>query len=341
MVDNIYNLKTIIITLDPNSINRAQKTMKNIRQLGFSHVDFFNGVKGSDLEDTEIHDLISVRSFFELYKGRCVHEGLSGKGSIGCYLSHVNAWKYCIDIGEPIVVVEDDFTPTEKAKELLPKIYEEAKKLDYGILRLGYFEMIEHEDKKQISKYLTTDHSLVGTICYIITPKAALAALKSAFPMELQVDFYLSRLAYRGDVIQFCSASNVYDISSGDKSTIGHNKLVCQKVKPWYKIAKDYLYDKYGSTRTNICAVALVVAIVLFVLFVLYKIRFKTILYKGNMNPDAKPFYPKITQTMNPDAKPFYPEAKYKVSISKKTGLPVYSFDPPFDPSTVPVYTSL
>ena len=40
------------------------------------------------------------------------------RGEIGCYASHLRLWKICVELGEPIVVLEDDFQLSERLLRL-------------------------------------------------------------------------------------------------------------------------------------------------------------------------------------------------------------------------------
>ena len=49
------------------------------------------------------------------------HDHISNTGEIGCYLSHVELWKKCVELNEPIAVIEDDMKFTEKIRKAVKK----------------------------------------------------------------------------------------------------------------------------------------------------------------------------------------------------------------------------
>lgn len=276
---SIYDLDTVVITLDPTCETRAVRTFERMMSLGFKNIQFLQGIRGKDLFDEDVKRLLSLRAYFEFKNGRCVHEGISGLGSIGCYLSHMSAWKRCVEAGRPLVVVEDDLITTKNAQTLLPKVYRDAVLHNYGLLRLGYSDVVYNNDSKQVSEYLTThDHSRTGTMFYIITPAAAAIALNSALPIEMHVDWYLSRLSYRnsaeqGDTSpntefrQYCSIPNMYDIlgSINVASDIGHNGLKCQKTLSWFAYGKNIVCERVDC-RVFASVIILMVLLILILL---------------------------------------------------------------------------
>lgn len=235
-MSGVYDLNSVIITLDPTSEKRAVKTLQEVEKLGFIHTEFLIGVRGKDLPEETVKDMLTARAYYELKKGRCVHEAISSLGAIGCTLSHVEAWKRCVASGKPLAVFEDDFVASENASEILSVTYEDAVEHDFGVLRLVHFEIFHDVDPKKVTENITTGiFSNAGTGFYIITPDAAEAALKSVFPIDIQVDFYLNRLAYRGDFSQYFSTESLNDFMSlvTMSSEINHNTLKCQTTKTW------------------------------------------------------------------------------------------------------------
>ena len=93
------------------------------------------------------------------------------KGEVGCVLSHVKAWKLCIVLEEPLIVLEDDV-------ELLNVNYQTLvqKYSNYDFLYLGYKDMQGECDI--INEHLKTPKFTYWTCGYYVTPKVAKALLE-------------------------------------------------------------------------------------------------------------------------------------------------------------------
>ena len=62
------------------------------------------------------------------------------KGEVGCFLSHWYAWKYCVELGESLIILEDDAIVTDRFDEnkITTKLNE-----GYNFVYLGWREMGE------------------------------------------------------------------------------------------------------------------------------------------------------------------------------------------------------
>lgn len=94
---------------------------------------------------------------------------------VGCFNSHIELWEKCLEINEPIIILEDNFEiVANDFKQIINSI---EKHIDeFGIIKLG-----RTFDRKVLSKTpLSTNYNIVsyskgsgGTIGYAITPKVA------------------------------------------------------------------------------------------------------------------------------------------------------------------------
>lgn len=192
----IRDISAVCITLDPNNENRAQKAISSIKKLGFKDVRFIQGVRGNDLTDEELKNMVSIRSYYEIKNGRYVHEAHSNKNSVGCYLAHLKAWKVCIDSNQPLAIFEDDFY-TNKPKEYLEKSYKEAVDLNYDIYKIVHGSWSEYGKKiETLTPNTVRIYKSMGTVGYIITPKTAVILFSYASPIEVHVDAYIDLMIY-------------------------------------------------------------------------------------------------------------------------------------------------
>lgn len=221
------NIPAFCITLNPSSQERAIPAVREIKRVGFKTVDFLPGVDFRKKTLGDVKDLVSNRAYLELAKGRYVHEGLSGLGSVGCYMAHLGAWRKCVEMGRPIAIFEDDLLFVPDAREKITKAYEDAVRHKFDILRIQYmFPEYFSDDEKgsKISGVLSRVNRGQSTAAYIMTPRAAKIAVEHALPMEMHCDHYLDFLSLKYDLQCFYITDPVY-IDRGLKSTLNHNTI--------------------------------------------------------------------------------------------------------------------
>ena len=92
-------MQIIVISLK-DATERRQHISAQLESLGLSH-EFFDACRGDDgyepffsNYDPDIYMLHSRRAALP--------------GEIGCFASHLSLWKRCVEIDEPIVILEDD-----------------------------------------------------------------------------------------------------------------------------------------------------------------------------------------------------------------------------------------
>lgn len=256
------DIKAFCITLNPRDSSRAQKALEEIRKLGFRDPEFFQGVNGKKLSIQEVKNLTSPRGFYELHNGRYVHEGLSGLGSVGCYLSHLKMWRVCVSMNEPIAIFEDDFVARDGSSEVIDKALVEACNNNYDILRLqhrpnpDYGEKLEDMDCNHTAKVLRTE----GTCAYIITPEASAKLIDTALPIEMQVDTYLDMASYYHQLNHLASKENIF-VDPRVGSLVGHNEL---------SLYQDGFHSS-SVKRHKKCLVILTVLIIVFGVWLWYR----------------------------------------------------------------------
>ena len=120
-------MKVFVISLKGASARQAQ-AQAQLQAAGIEF-SFFEGVNGRG----------GFERFFEAYDERqyLINTGwVAGSGELGCYASHLALWKKCVDLEEPLLIMEDDF-------RLLPNFADavtESEKLigRYGFIRLHF-----------------------------------------------------------------------------------------------------------------------------------------------------------------------------------------------------------
>lgn len=116
-------------------------------------------------------------------------------GELGCFASHYLLWQKCLELNQPLVVMEDDVN----VSDLMSGAIAEAEKLigslryirlagtslhrrPYKVIgKVGHFELIDHIRGPS------------GTLCYVISPSAAKDLIAHADEWFLAVDDYMDR----------------------------------------------------------------------------------------------------------------------------------------------------
>ena len=105
------------------------------------------------------------------------------KGEVGCFLSHWHIWNKCIEMNEPVLVLEDDAILTDEFD------MEEIESLAYDFVYLGWKEMAE---SVEIDEKLVTPVYPYWGLAYMIRPDAARVLVNDVIKCNIiPVDEYL------------------------------------------------------------------------------------------------------------------------------------------------------
>lgn len=152
----------------------------------------FNAVKGSELGSVvNERNILTIGALYDITipENRRTHAELGSKNAIGCYLSHTALWTKLIDSDKDGYFI---FESDAVCKVNIPKTLLEfmSLKKDFDILFFGNFWLYTKEN----SKFKKINQRFYGMHAYYITKKGAEKCLKYAFPIEQQIDSYLSDL---------------------------------------------------------------------------------------------------------------------------------------------------
>ncbi|MFW2372912.1 MAG: glycosyltransferase family 25 protein [Gammaproteobacteria bacterium] len=178
-------MKLYVISLKDSQHRRqkadTQLSAANVEYEFFDAVRVDNGIEGYFDSYDEEQYLINC--------GR-----VAATGEIGCYASHLSLWKKCVELNQPIVIMEDDFCIED---DFSAAILEVEKLIgEYGFIRL----QTEFRGKKIKSKdvsgftlyyYTKMPHSLM---CYAINPNVAQALIDSSKKLTAPVDVVIKKI---------------------------------------------------------------------------------------------------------------------------------------------------
>jgi GR25 family glycosyltransferase involved in LPS biosynthesis len=182
-------------------------------QAGFS-LNSLTVLEGYDASAMTQPPPMTLRQMDDINKERYDHRFFNKPGGFGCYLSHVQAWKWILEKNKPCIIFEDDayFHMGKKTPSLIQKMFRKVdahfSQKEARVVFLGYIEVPGF--KRTFERTITEEkmgkpflfhgimHGLQG---YYVTPAAARILIENAFPIEMQVDSYIGMLAtYRKDL---------------------------------------------------------------------------------------------------------------------------------------------
>jgi glycosyl transferase family 25 len=183
-------MKTFVVNLESAHVRRERMT-RDLTRTGIEF-EFFRAVTPAD-EPQQLFAGFDRRTMWQ-ETGR----SRISATEIACYASHIRLWQKCIDINEPVVVLEDDAEPTSN----LPDVYGVLEPL---VRRFGFIRL---EPPRLRPNYfrggrLTEAHSLIaaqagsvrllhptyvslGAVAYALSPAAAAVLLQVSLQQTLR-----------------------------------------------------------------------------------------------------------------------------------------------------------
>jgi glycosyl transferase family 25 len=177
-------MKIFVVNL-PRSTERRAHSEAQLDTLDADY-EIFEAIDGTD----------GYADYFDAYdEGKyLVNTGRrASPGEIGCYASHRALWKKCIELDEPILIMEDDFQLEDNFADAM---IETGKLIDdFGYIRLDV-QTKSSEKKIMDSGALTLYYYLKMEQCavaYAVSPGAAKALVAGSKIFTAPVDGYVTR----------------------------------------------------------------------------------------------------------------------------------------------------
>lgn len=202
--------KVFIINLAA-STKRKEFMLSQFEQIGLKP-SFFTAIDGHNLDNKWRNYCTSDR--YNLLMGKI---GFTFDNEIACYASHYLLWKLCVEINEPIMILEDDVTIEPPFKNQLEFIDKVINKIDYlRLMALDYYQ----NGFSVISKNLVYFKKYpLGAQGYAISPQGARKFLQSSKKWSEPVDIYMDRYWTHG-MRPYCLYPEVISHAEEIKSTI-------------------------------------------------------------------------------------------------------------------------
>ena len=190
--DSIHYIPKYLINLDHRQ-DRLKITTKLLNDYGFDEILRYPAVNGKHMSNNELEKIVAPHAMTSIRNGfRKEHHELS-HGAVGCSLSHINIWKKfndsSSDDNDMIIIFEDDTRPSFTIKDLHEFL--KHAPTNWDIVFFGG----EYHTTQPVNEYITKLDKFYRTHGYIIRKKCIPFLLQHAFPIEKQIDSWLSDLA--------------------------------------------------------------------------------------------------------------------------------------------------
>jgi len=220
--------------------------------------------------DKQLKDCNLNYSFFDAIDGRKIHHSLFDKynekksilrnrrplsgGEKGCYASHYLLWEKCIDINEPIVILEDDCHIKVNFEDALSKV---SKVINtYNFIRLqepkkGTKHKVASFDQFSLNYFTKYPY---GTMGYVISPvmaqKLIIASKEFIEPVDVMFShFWEHKQAMYGlspHCIQDSAMAEHSNLEEGRESLGQNNNLLLKISRFSYKISNFIAKHKFN-----------------------------------------------------------------------------------------------
>lgn len=175
-------LKVFAISL-PSSLDRRATVTKKLseRNIDFEFIDAVDG----RVDQHPYLKNYDEKSFLINRRRR------AAPGELGCYVSHLLAWEKCVEVDEPIVVLEDDFQLTpdfEAGIEYLEKFVDRISFVRLEPLEKQFYLTSRRDPDFALVKQLNVGMCATG---YVITPQGAKKLLENGRTIKAPLDLYL------------------------------------------------------------------------------------------------------------------------------------------------------
>lgn len=198
------------------SLTKAtQRRASCIEQLNEAELEFSFFDAQSVINDyTDFFEKYDEREF-QINTGRT-----AAKGEIGCYASHLALWEKCVELDEPIMIMEDDFYLTEGFRSAVFIVADEIDQ--YGYIRLqsegsGKSRLVKSIGDYKLLYYTKMPHSLM---CYAITPSVAKQFIRKAKVLDAPVDVMIKKIWEHKQRLYGLSPYTVIDSDLSSESMI-------------------------------------------------------------------------------------------------------------------------
>ncbi|TMX58645.1 glycosyltransferase family 25 protein [Vibrio rotiferianus] len=229
-------MKIFVVSL-ARSIDRRERMSKKLAAEGVEF-EFFDAIDGS--QEHFPHSDKAVPKVTQARKG--YHLKTS---EVACFASHYELWKRCVELNEPIMILEDNVDPVSNLSQVLIDAF--AQVPHYGYIKLSatqkraFHPIVPLSDGYQLGGYAA---GTCGTTAYMISPAAAQKFIQHASTFVEPVDDYMEK-PWRHHVQTYSIAPDLFTRAQ-IASTIGAKRKDKSKMTVLNKIYAE-LFRSYES----------------------------------------------------------------------------------------------
>lgn len=210
-------MKIFVISLERSTERRTQMITKFAK--ADVEFEFFNAVDAS-VEGFTLSDRVAP----QITKKRKGYELLNSE--VACYASHFLLWERCVEMNQPIVIIEDHAELTDDFKATLMIAFQHINEFGYIKLSAPLKPRKFIEDKKidtfhSIGHY---DKNTCFTTGYIISPEAAKRFVEASDRIVEPVDDFMEKPWLHH--VKAYSLARFICYRANIKSTIGNTRKV-------------------------------------------------------------------------------------------------------------------
>ena len=188
MTATVFPLQILVISLR-RSLDRRAKVEQELQKISLPW-SFLDAVDGSALQTTPKE--------YKAFKVKCLQGYELTPNEIGCYLSHKEAWKRCVEKNIPTLIFEDDFVLDADFRNILEILL--SSQNSWSFVRLqGLYEVPYQELSLRDSIHLVKNiGDAVGATAYLLKPEVARTLVDESSDIYEPVDHFLEHQKKHG-----------------------------------------------------------------------------------------------------------------------------------------------
>ena len=211
-------MKIFVISL-PDAVERRERVARQLGELGLAF-EFFDAMRGEQVIAERYFEHCGEEEWL-LNTGHPM-----SLGEVGCFASHRSMWQKCIELDEPLMIMEDDF-------QLLPGFAGAVGKVAENISDCGFIRLqTETRARKQrvavlgdytLWRYTKVPHSCM---CNSMTPEVARNLVEQTRAIYEPVDVFIKKFWVHGQPIYGLTPYSVTESTLSQQTYILHREKV-------------------------------------------------------------------------------------------------------------------
>ena len=181
-------LQILVISLH-RSLDRRAKVEQEIQQISLPW-SFLDAVDGSALQNPP--------SEYKAFKVKCLQGYELTPNEIGCYLSHKEAWKRCVEKNTPTLILEDDFVLAPEFGRVIQTLLSNPDA--WSFVRLQGLYEVSYEEVALIDgvRLVKNIGDAVGATAYLLKPEVAHTLVHESSDIYEPADHFLEHQKKHG-----------------------------------------------------------------------------------------------------------------------------------------------